>query len=183
MPRHIGYHYTPSKNLDSIFKGVSCWFSSREYTGTKILKGLRPENRQHGFTPFDIYEEPLSCTYNSPSWVQEEYVFCFLEPEPKTWKENKEFPNIWKELMEYLSRNGSISLLSFGIMKSDDAHIIDRAWLERFNTYPYEEYNTLWQQFLRSRVPVSKYKSDYSLPELIISKTVSPNRLRVEKRL
>lgn len=165
------YHYTNS----SAYKSMK----NREFLDGN---GLRPRKR---FTPFDEYDDLPEEAYYPAS-------FFFLDPEPDSWLDNQEFPNIWEKLTKHIcvrcmeSKDNEIVLLSFDVKPEDEAYVIDRALIEsaiRRNENRIlsgEEERDAIEAYINSKVPLSEYEGSYSLPEASLFNNVEPHRLNLE---
>ncbi len=119
-----------------------------------------------------------------PEKAHDSYIFCLPEPEPMSWKNNKEFPLMWNRFMNNVCKGSELVLLSFDVLPEDNAYVIDWAHVERM-LRKYEEPTKKQRtvaglKYWNSRVPVSKYDSSYSLPELIVNEPIPLERLNFE---
>jgi hypothetical protein len=171
----IGYHYTNEKAYQSMQrKGVEGWitFNFDEFTG------LIPQRRFLN----------LSRGKNLPDEAYEGIIEGLLEPEPKSWTENSEFPRFFGYLMHDICRTGKVLLLSFELKPSDKAYVVERAHIER---ELYREYkgqgpstrktmNESAKKYWESRVPVFEYNKNYHAPQLAIWSGIEFERLNIE---
>jgi hypothetical protein len=162
------YHYTPSRN----------WRMAQTHRyGDGFLLGHT--NLVGGMDNHDF-----------PDWAKKGYIFAFLnEPTPESWKNNTEFPYIWKKVMSHASKNSpEVSLLKFEITEEDDTFVMDWGCVERqtgelllLPLTPSKEYlarsKDTYLGYLQSRVPVSEYQGQHSLPELVIGNPISLDRI------
>ncbi len=111
-----------------------------------------------------------------------------LEPEPKSWLENPEFPHLWKHLMHDICKEDKVMLLSFELKPKDRAYVVERAHVER-ELYreskgqgkpTIETSNGAFRKYWESRIPVFEYNEGYSLPQLSIWSRIEFGRLKVE---
>ena len=106
-----------------------------------------------------------------------------LEPEPKSWLENKKFPHLWRYLMHDICRNEKIILLHFELNPNDQAYVVERAHIERrlYHKNPSRELiNTSFKKYWESRISVFEYKNNYCLPQLAIWSGIEFERLEIE---
>lgn len=160
----IGYHYT---NL-SAYKSMQ----------TKVdgFAGLIPRK---AFAPY--------LGLNLPDEASKNVIEGLLEPEPKSWIKNPEFPGLWRHLINAICIE-SVVLLSFELKKKDEAYVVDRAHVER-ELYKVAKgqqaptKDTMEQAFRKywdSIVPVFEYRGSYSVPQLSIWSGIEFRRLKVE---
>ena len=111
-----------------------------------------------------------------------------LKPEPESWLENPEFPNLWRYLMGDICRENEVMLLSFELKPKDRAYVVERAHVER-GLYikskgqrkpTRETMNEAFKKYWESRVPVFEYDGSYSVPQLSIWSGIEFDRLNVE---
>jgi len=115
-------------------------------------------------------------------------LFCLLEAQPSSWFANKEFPLIWKNLLENIrSFQGDVTLLSFNLTSEDTAYVLDRAHVERYlnKSYINDDVNNFkrtkaYGDYWSSRVSFSEYSGEYCLPELIVLNEIPIKRISVE---
>ncbi len=160
----MGYHYTNQTAYKSMKTG-------RDYGKTGLIPIRRFIKNDIGDFPSEAYKGTIQ---------------GLLEPEPKSWKENQEFPDLWKYLMNDICReNGVIMLLSFEILPDDKAYVVERAHVERELYKPRENITKkflegAWQKYWESRVPVFHYRGDYILPQLTIWSSIEFERLKIK---
>ena len=171
----IGYHYTNPKAYRSMkTPGVD------DYLTFKFddFIGLIPRKR---FIP-------LGDAQGLPTNAYDSVIESLLEPEPKSWLQNPEFPRLWRYLMSDICREKEVMLLSFELTPEDQAYIVDRAHVERelypkfikqdksISTTRTEAFKKYWE----SRVPVFEYDGGYCAPQLVIWSGIEFRRLKVE---
>jgi hypothetical protein len=162
----IGYHYLNNINYNQMKNG-------RTYRRT----GLLPIKRLVPFGHEDL-----------PSEAHAGAVYGLLEPEPKSWTENPEFPYLWRALMCKISYELKVILLSFELNPSDNAYIVERAHMERVlyqeskgrREPPKEEMDEAFRKYFESRVPVFSYEGDFFVPELVVFSPIDLHRLKIE---
>jgi len=171
----IGYHYTNHVAYQSIQKkGREGWytFGFDEFTGLIPSRRFVALNRARGL-PIEAYGSVIE---------------GLLEPEPKSWLENPEFPYFWSYLMHDICREKQVMLLSFELRPEDKAYIVERAHVER-ELYRKAKgrgepttrtFNKAFKKYWESRVPVFEYKGGYSAPQLAIWSGIEFDRLRIE---
>ena len=111
-----------------------------------------------------------------------------LEPEPKSWLDNPEFPHFWNFLMHDICRESEVMLLSFQLKPEDKAYIVDRAHVERElyreaksnGKSTRKSMNEAFKKYWESRVPVFDYDGSYSAPQLTLWSGIEIDRLKVE---
>jgi hypothetical protein len=111
-----------------------------------------------------------------------------LEPEPESWLNNPEFPALWLYLMHDICLENNVMLLSFQILPTDKAYIVERAHIERElyremregRTSTNKEKERAYLKYWKSRVPVFEYKGNYSVPQLTIWSKIEFDRLNIE---
>ena len=173
----VGYHYTNSKAYQSMqTKGID-GFTISNYND---FIGIIPSKR--------------FITIGGGNGLPEEAhsgaIEGLLEPEPKSWLENPEFPNFWGYLMHDICRNKEIILLSFELKPGDKAYVVERAHVERElyreskgqGKSTKETKNEAFKKYWESRVPVFEYTGIYSAPQLAIWSGINFARLKVEWR-
>jgi hypothetical protein len=123
-----------------------------------------------------------------PKEAYEGVIEGLLEPQPKSWINNPEFPNIWNYLMRDVCREEELMLLSFEIIQKDKAYVVERGHIER-ELYrkaktgiapTKEQMNTAYRNYWESRVPIFDYNGGFSLPQLCIWSPIETNRIKVE---
>jgi hypothetical protein len=171
----IGYHYTNSEAYKSMkTKGVD----DHVTFGFDNFTGIIPRRR---FVA-------LSRAKGLPDEAHDGVIEGLLEPEPKSWIENPEFPNFWSYLMHDVCRDKQVILLSFELNQKDKAYIVDRAHVERElyreskgqGKSTQETRNEAFKKYWESRIPVYKYKGGYDAPQLAIWSGIEFDRLKVE---
>jgi hypothetical protein len=135
-----------------------------------------------------------------PDWAYKKHTFAIDREELKKWTENEQFPNILDILITYIKLKSSrnplkerkIVELSFDIRESDEPFVLDFACradsiyegsfkkCRNFLQGYYFGATTEWKNYINSRVPYSKYKRDYDLPEVVIPNSLSSERIRAE---
>lgn len=157
------YHYTQPQKHEAMLDG-------RDYG-----KGLKPIRR---FVTLDSAQGLPKEAYNTAG------VFCFLEERPDLWIKNKEFPEIWRNIISgvgILSTGSMVRCLRFGVRETDDAYVVDRSLVERISwgagRPTSKERKEAYLNYWESRVPVFEYKSHYSLPELVLFSAIEAERL------
>lgn len=106
-----------------------------------------------------------------------------LEAEPHSWDRNMEFPLMWKHLMYDICRKSEVMLLSFELLPSDEAFVVERGFVERElhkSELDYGLYSEAVRNCWESRVPVHEYDGSYSVPLLTIWSPIEFQRLNVE---
>ena len=156
----IGYHYTnPNAYLSMRTKGVDGYITS----GFDDFAGLIPRKR---FVH-------LGDGNGLPDKAHAGIVEGLLEPEPKSWTENPEFPGLWRYLMHDVCREKEIMFLSFELIPTDLAYVVDRAHVERILYRKSEtekpptkkRMNDAFRKYWESRVPAFEYDGNYSAPQ------------------
>lgn len=167
----VMYHYTNPESYSSMKTG-------RTYG----KKGLLPIRR---FITLDRWKEGL------PEKAYDANIQGLLEPEPESWTNNPEFPEVFRFLAHDFCMRDELMLLSFELLPTDDAYVVDRAHFERFlyrEVYQkagkplpddYTEEKAL-RLYWESRVPVAEYKGGYSLPQFSVWTPIDFDRLKVE---
>jgi len=163
----IGYHYTNPQAYRSMETG-------RRYHKTGLIPVQRFIREQVNGLPYEATDKAV--------------IEGLLEPEPRSWLENPEFPNLWKELMRNICRESETMLLSFEINPEDKAYVVERVHVERelyrkakgLGKPTKESINEAFGKYWESRVPVFGYKGCYSAPQLAIWSTIEFDRLKVE---
>lgn len=185
--RITGYHYTNGAAYRSMQrKGDSGW----AYGIFREFVGLIPGRRF-------IYDDE---TWGKlPKEANERAIRALLEPEPQSWAQNPEFPNLWAYLMDAIlisvpefgsDLEKDVVLLSFELTPEDRAFIVDRAILERElykeakgqGESTQETRREAFRRYWESRVPAFDYNGGYELPKLAIWSGIEFGRLRVEWR-
>jgi hypothetical protein len=169
-----GYHYTNLEAYKSMqTPGIDGWISDfDEFTG------LAPSKR------FLMLGRGKNLPYEAHNSVIE----GVLEPEPLSWTSNPEFPNLWRRLMHDICRKDEIVLLSFEFEPTDQAYVVERAHIEK-ELYrasknqgkpTTESMNEASKKYWNSRIPVSEYQHNYTVPQLAIWSGIEKERLQVE---
>jgi hypothetical protein len=169
-----GYHYTNPHNYRSMQgKGIRGYTS----TGYEDFSGLIPRRR---------FVSLYHC--NLPDEAHEGVIEGLLEPEPKSWIANPEFPCLWGYLMHDICRENEVMLLSFELKPEDLAYVAERAHIER-DLYKESKglgvstrisRNEAYIKYWESRVPAMEYDGSYSVPQLAIWSGIPFERLNVE---
>lgn len=171
----IGYHYTNteaymSMNKKGIEEHYTCGFDN--------FSGLIPSRRFIA----------LSRANGLPNEAHDGVIEGLLEPEPKSWIENPEFPRFWGYLMHDICRTKQIMLLSFELRPEDNAYVVDRAHVERElyrkskgqGESTQETRNEAYRKYWDSRIPIFQYLGGYDAPQLAIWSGIEFDRLKVE---
>ena len=173
--RIVGYHYTNSKAYRSIQTKGKDGYATFDFDD---FAGLIPSKR---FIR-------LGDGNGLPDEAHDGVIEGLLEPEPKSWLENPEFPHFWNYLMHDICRDKEVVLLSFELNPEDKAYVVERAHVER-ELYreskgqgkpTRETTNEAFRKYWESRVPVFEYDGSYSAPQLTIWSGISFDRLKVE---
>ncbi|MGV8141325.1 MAG: hypothetical protein ACP5NW_02700 [Candidatus Woesearchaeota archaeon] len=170
-----GYHYTNLEAYISMHtKGIDGYYTP--YFDN--FSGLIPHGR---FIKFFARQ-------GLPKEAYESVIEGALEPEPKSWIENPEFPRYWGYLMHDICREKHIVLLSFELKPEDKAYVVDRAHVERelYRKHKGQGDSTkktmsdAYRKYWESRIPVFEYKGGYDIPQLAIWSGIEFERLKVE---
>lgn len=171
----IGYHYTNSRDYKSMqTNGIEGYITSN----FDDFSGLIPSRR---FIK-------LGDGKGLPNEAHDGVIEGLLEPEPRSWLENSEFPNFWRYLMHDICREKEIVLLSFEIKPEDKAYVVERAHVERelyreskgLEKPTRKTLNDAFKKYWESKVPVFEYDGSYSAPQLAIWSGIEFDRLKVE---
>lgn len=170
-----GYHYTNSKAYKSMQTNGIEGYISQNY---EDFAGLIPNKR---FIRFGWGS-------GLPDEAREGIIEGLLEPEPKSWIENSEFPFLWIPLMRNICRQKEIILLSFEFDSKDRAYVVERAHIERElykkaktgKEFTKRSMNKACKKYWESRVPVLDYAGNYDVPQLAIWSGIEFDRLNVE---
>ena len=165
----VGYHYSNPEAYRSLqTKGINGYM----YFDFENFTGLIPHRR---FIKISGRSRGL------PDEANGGVIEGLLEPEPKSWLENPEFPNLWGHLMHDICREKNIILLSFQLNRDDKAYVVERAHAERELYGPSKkDMSQGFKKYWESRVPVFEYDGSYSLPQLAIWSGIEFDRLKVE---
>jgi len=170
--KFVGYHYSNPRAYRSMqTKGIDGWttFDFDDFAG--LIPGRRFVRLGDGNSlPREAYDGVIE---------------GLLEPEPKSWLENPEFPHFWEYLMHDVCRENEVMLLSFELRLEDKAYVVDRAHVERELYRESKGRRKLvrgkaFRKYWNSRIPVFEYEGGYSAPQLAIWSGITFNRLRVE---
>ena len=162
-----GYHYTNNEAFKSMHDG--------SYYGKKDL------------IPVKRFITLGNGSRTLPWKAHEGVIEGLLEPEPKSWTENPEFPNFWGYLMHDICKRKEVILLRFELQPKDLAFVVDRAYVER-ELYrqgkgrgkPTKRSMSLaCRRYWESRVRADKYEGGYSAPQLAIWTPIALDRLEV----
>lgn len=171
----IGYHYTNSKAYKSMqTKGIDGYitFGFDDFTGLIPSRRFIRLGRGNGL----------------PDKAHEGIIEGLLEPEPKSWLENPEFPMFWRYLMHDICREKEVLLLSFELNPKDEAYVVERAHVERelyrksrgFGKPTEKTMKGAFRKYWESRVPAFDYAGGYSAPQFAIWTGIEFDRLKVE---
>ncbi|MFA5797107.1 MAG: hypothetical protein WC916_03680 [Candidatus Woesearchaeota archaeon] len=171
----MGYHYTNSCAYQSMkTKGIDgrISFYSDDFTGLIPRRRFIRYGRGNGL----------------PDEAHDGIIEGLLEPEPKSWLENSEFPYLWNNLMHDICRDKEVMLLSFELTPKDKAYVVDRAHVERElyreskdkETSTEKTMNKAVKKYWKSRVPVFEYDGSYTTPQLAIWSGIEFARLKIE---
>jgi len=170
-----GYHYTNQRAYRSMqTKGIDGWitFGFDEFVGLIPRKRFIKLGEGNGL----------------PDEAHDNVIEGLLEPEPKLWLENLEFPHLWNPLMHDICKEKEVILLSFELEPKDKAYVVERAHVER-ELYreskgqgkpTKETKNKAFKKYWDSRVRVFEYDGSYSAPQLAIWSGIKFDRLNVE---
>ena len=166
LEKIIVFHYTNPEAYKSMLDG--CTYGKR---------GLIPINR---FAHLGIG--------GLPDKAYDGVVEGLLEPEPKSWLANPEFPYLWNALMHDICKRDKVMLLSFQILPEYEAYIVERTHIERelYREAKGQEKSTrqtmndAYRRYWESRVSVFDYDGSYSLPQLTMWAPVPTEKLNVE---
>ena len=159
------------------------------YTNSKAYSSIR-DGKKNGQTALIPRSRFISLTKGNglPDEAHKGVIGGLLEPEPKSWLQNPEFPFLWNVLMDDICRENDITLLSFEINPKDEAYIAERAHVER-ELYreakgrgkpTRQSMDGALRKYWESRVPVFDYDGSYLLPQLAIFTPIEFQRLKVE---
>jgi hypothetical protein len=171
----VGYHYTNSRAYQSIQTKGKDGYSTFYFDD---FAGLMPSKR---FIQ-------LGDGNGLPNEAHGGVIEGLLEPEPKSWLENPEFPHFWNYLMHDICRDKEVILLSFDLKPDDKAYVVERAHVERElyreskgqGKSTRETRNEAFKKYWESRVPVFDYDGSYSAPQLTLWSGIEFGRLKVE---
>jgi len=171
----VGYHYTNSTAYQSIQTNGKDGYMT---FGFDDFAGLIPSRRLIRFGEGK----------GLPDEAHDGIIEGLLEPEPKSWLENPEFPHFWHYLMNDICRKKEVVLLSFELKSEDEAYVIERAHVERelyreskgLGKSTRETRNVAFKKYWESRIPVFDYDGSYSAPQLAIWSGIAFDRLKVE---
>ena len=163
----IGYHYTNPDAYNSMRTG-------RTYGKTGLIQVKR-------FIRLGAADE-------LPNEAHDGVIEGLLEPVPKSWTDNPEFPDLWSYLVHDVCKHDNVILLSFKLKPQDKAYVVERAHMERVLYYKdktginpsQEQYDNGYRLYWESRIPVFDYAGNYSVPQLAIWSGIEFDRLKVE---
>ena len=175
MHRIVAYHYSNPEAYRSMrAKGVegAITFGFDNFTGLIPLRRFVYYGNGKGL----------------PEEAHNGVIEGLLEPEPRSWLENQEFPNLWSHLMHDVCREKEVMLLSFELKPKDKAYVVERAHVERelYRESKGKGKSTgktsdkAFRKYWESRVPVFEYDGSYSLPQLAIWSGIPASRLKIE---
>jgi len=118
------------------------------------------------------------------------YVFAFMEEQPNSWKNSREFPEVWQRVLKHIL-GGDVALVrcSFDVQ---EALVADWAHIERARkfmgcgrtTIPSKrdmiKYRRAVERYAASLVRLEEYEGHHTLPELLIETPISRERLTCE---
>jgi hypothetical protein len=103
-------------------------------------------------------------------WIKDKYTFAFLNSAiPVEW-----ISNFSGEYWQQIRTHTGDLLISFEVLDSDEISVVDFAQLLK-SKFPRNDREI--KGYLQSRVPLSKYKDGYELPECIIANTIPESRI------
>jgi len=159
------------------------------YTNPEAYREMKKESPgREGLSPLTCMLIPR---YEGPDWPMSSSIRSIkglLEPEPESWKENKEFPFLWVRLMNsFFINSDELMLLSCEILPKDDAYITDRANIERElyregreGTTTNERLAAAFEKYWGERVPALEYQGGFELPQFEVLTPIEFERLNVE---
>jgi hypothetical protein len=168
---HVAHHYTSRDELPGILRF-----------------GLQPSKT------LQVTEN----VYGLPEFAHQKYIFSFLDnPKPEEWINNPEFPDVFDQLMgnigsvlglHFMFRDlmldqhmeEDLVRVSFPVLSSDEAYVVDWAKCERHRKEGIPAHANL--EYALSRTPLQDYRGQHTLPELLIANPVQPHRLKVDKQ-
>ncbi len=171
----VGYHYTNPKAYQSMRtngRDGYITFGFDDFAGLIPLRRFIRLGNGNGL----------------PEEAHDGVIEGLLEPEPKSWLENPEFPHFWNYLMHDICRDKEVMLLNFELMPKDKACVVERAHIERElyrepkcpKKSTIKTRNESFKKYWESRVPVFDYDGNYSAPQLAIWSGISFDRLKIE---
>jgi len=154
------------------------------YTNPEAYLSMRDGTnyREKGLLPMKRFVR-LSHGSNLPNKAYDGVIEGLLEPEPKTWINNKEFPLTWNYLVHDFCRRQKTMLLSFEILSKDQAYVFERE-LYRKGKGQGESTKESMDEAVKKQwysiIPAFEYEGGYSLPQFAIWTPVEFNRLKIE---
>ncbi len=151
------------------------------YTTPKSYKGMKTGERYglRGIRPVSLFIDQIG-GLNLPDEAHESVVSTLLDPLPDSWINNREFPGIWGSLAYHLVREDRLVLLSFRLLPSDKAYVVEEAHLFRNKGKSEEAIKKKWTDYWESRITIKKYDGKYSLPSVAIWNPIKLGRIRLE---
>ena len=169
----FGFHYVQLRKYQAMQSSNSGLHPAREFTNERVSPGLSPE----------AYRLAL---------------FSLLEEKPESWIRNQEFSKAWLHLIIHIAKGGNsvlpeqgdpkyiaslanvkLALLSFPILPTDEAYVVDRSPIERIDLTDQRIGVEAHRMYWESRIPVAKYKDQHDLPELVLFNPVEIERLEL----
>ena len=115
-----------------------------------------------------------------PKWSTDSYLFAMPnQPGPQIWAKHHLQKELWESLTGEIG--GRILELEFEIQKSDQAYVVDRTEYVKWQFEHTTNKIDAIKKYVKSRVPAEQYDGNYKLPELIIPKPISFDRLKTTK--
>ncbi|MFA6076793.1 MAG: hypothetical protein WC735_01815 [Candidatus Paceibacterota bacterium] len=160
------YHYTSLDNWALIKKGS---WKSRDKSGLGAIRRVG-----------QVHEDALDTGA----------VFALLEPVPKNWTHNTQFPDIWFHLTRDIGR----MLLEIQVDESDkNVFVVDRGEIEKFlykigseggGKEIYNERKIAEGKYIGSKVPIAEYlrhpeRYPFVLPEVIFTDDIPIEKISI----
>lgn len=120
-----------------------------------------------------------------PPFAANKAIFALNGAEIDKWKNHEYFPDMWDVFLRSASgkNKGGVIGLHFDVFPQDEAYVLDWAPVEWDLTNYGSVLPNTWLKYLHSRVPIADYKGNFELPEIVIPKPISRERVRLEERV
>lgn len=166
-------------------ESITCFHYTNDHNYMNIESGLK--NGRTGLVPYRNNLSRNKWGNGLPHEAYDRAIFGLLEPEPHSWTNNPEYPDIWWHLMHDICKYSEIILLSLDISPRDKAFIAERGHLEE-ELYKDEDSSTsdtkkeAAMRYFKSKVPLFEYAGGYEVPEVVINSPIDLGRIKIEWR-
>jgi hypothetical protein len=181
MAEQTMYHYTNTDGWKEILNGREGWIIQHPLTGkwvgSETLKGWMIPHRR-------LISEGIESSL-VPSEATRPAIFGLTEPVPQTWQNYRDCINVWNYLLGCCKRQSELVLLKINLVEGDSPLVFDYIHIRRtakdLSTMKGAEYKKRLAEgnrdYWSSQTPLSQYKGDFVLPEVVVFSPISQDRI------